>query len=711
MSGAAQPTLQDIAAQFAALSAQVQQLANEQVQLRALDARTGQLEQFVEGLKPDAPDPVVRVRALHEQVQVLEADWQAGDERVRDELQQAQAVLQSRVERVETAFQPNSEWNNDVLAAVQATAQQEVRELQAGLEGRVLQQLQDRNAEAMREMEQAQRRNSLYTDANARVDELTTRVNALERERVGRDIDNANNGGASPGHGRDGASHGHGRGGASTGLGRGGLRASIGMRDGGAQESDNGGGATPMRRSRPSVFLPDAVPMPTPPVAQDAAVSSLQPTYYLTASQVLDARFADEDCPESLAEGDPDAPRDPKYEKDLPDESLWHGKRTMIPREDAKSQGFYDALRKLQQHFKREHIVTSRRRLTALEKMIVPDAERSHFLDMVKVREHAMNRRLTYEEARRLGLDLFSPSDWLAQALSVWRRTLDQGSKPGSKWLASMLQARAMCNNMIPGDEPAFSDAFFALLLRAGVSNAIETELARTDYAVYDATAALATINEVSRRLPNDGAGSQASVNRAQGFTELDAEAVAAVKMVKEMAEVHRTAVVYSGALAELLRSRGISEQEFQRRKQEKECVYCTSKDHFLFSCPEYMSNGLDKSRAQGRQQGKAEYKQDLQRRVLSRADAHRHFRRTGEVAGAHAGGQAQANMVSAGGEAVAKVERGRTMDRSRFAPVTDTRSLSRGLSASSASSLGSDAYALLSEDEEGAENGSGEGR
>ena len=707
MSGAAQPTLQDIAAQLAALSAQVQQLANEQVQLRALDARTGQLEQFVEGLKPDAAEPVVRGPALHEQVQALEASWQAGDERVREELRQAQTDLQTRVERVENALQLDSDYNRDVLTAVRAAAQQEARELQDGLESRVLQQLQDRNAEAMREMEQAQRRNSLYTDANARVDELATRVNALERERVGRDIDNANNGGASPGHGRDGASHGHGRGGASTGLGRGGLRASIGMRDGGAQEAD----ATPMRRSRPSVFLPDAVPMPTPPVAQDAAVSSLQPTYYLTASQVLDARFADEDCPESLAEGDPDAPRDPKYEKDLPAEALWHGKRTMIPREDAQSQGFYDALRKLQQHFKREHIITSRRRLTALEKMIVQDADRSYFLDLVKVREHAEGRRLTYEEARRLGLDIFSPSDWLAQALSVWRKTLDQGSKPGSKWLASMLQVRAMCDNMIPGDEPAFSDAFFALLLRAGVSNAIETELARTDYAVYDATAALATINEVSRRLPNDGAGSQASVNRAQGFTEMDAEAVAAVKMVKEMAEVHRTAVVYSGALAELLRSRGISEQEFQRRKQEKECVYCTSKDHFLFSCPEYMSNGLDKSRAQGRQQGKAEYKQDLQRRVLSRADAHRHFRRTGEVAGAHAGGQAQANMVSAGGEAVAKVERGRTMDRSRFAPVTDTRSLSRGLSASSASSLGSDAYALLSEDEEGAENGSGEGR
>ena len=42
------------------------------------------------------------------------------------------------------------------------------------------------------------------------------------------------------------------------------------------------------------------------------------------------------------------------------------------------------------------------------------------------------------------------------------------------------------------------------------------------------------------------------------------------------MAEVNRTAVVYSGALAELMKERGISEQEFQRRKQEKECVWCS---------------------------------------------------------------------------------------------------------------------------------------
>ena len=187
MSGEAQAVpadLQGIATQLAALSATVQQLADQQrEQLRALDARTGQLEQFVEGLKPGAPEPVVRGPALHEQVQTLEASWQAGDERVRDELRQAQADLQLRVEIVENATRYDAKWVQDVLTAAKAAAQQEARELQEGLEGRVLQQLQDRNAEAMREMEQAQRRNSLYTDANDRVDELATRVHGIGARR------------------------------------------------------------------------------------------------------------------------------------------------------------------------------------------------------------------------------------------------------------------------------------------------------------------------------------------------------------------------------------------------------------------------------------------------------------------------------------------------------------------------------------------------
>ena len=58
---------------------------------------------------------------------------------------------------------------------------------------------------------------------------------------------------------------------------------------------------------------------------------------------------------------------------------------------------------------------------------------RQYFLGMVRVREHALGRKLTYEEARRLCLDLFCPNDFLSQSLSVCRKNLDQGARPGSQ--------------------------------------------------------------------------------------------------------------------------------------------------------------------------------------------------------------------------------------------------------------------------------------
>ena len=116
--------------------------------------------------------------------------------------------------------------------------------------------------------------------------------------------------------------------------------------------------------------------------------------YYLTASQVLDPQFTSEDCPPSLRDGDSSAPLDPKQEKELPSKCQWWGKRTMFEQQEAKSQGIRAAITELQLHFKHENILTSRRRTTALEKMIMSGADRQHFLGMVKVREHALNKQL-----------------------------------------------------------------------------------------------------------------------------------------------------------------------------------------------------------------------------------------------------------------------------------------------------------------------------
>ena len=114
MSGAAQAVPADqmqsiIEAVTRAVREQLQQqLLAEQLPERARvdanDARTGELEQFAESLKPGAPDQVVRERQLYRDTQQLELDWQAGDERVLGELrpvlQQAQTQAQELGVRV-----------------------------------------------------------------------------------------------------------------------------------------------------------------------------------------------------------------------------------------------------------------------------------------------------------------------------------------------------------------------------------------------------------------------------------------------------------------------------------------------------------------------------------------------------------------------------------------------------------------------------------
>jgi hypothetical protein len=156
---------------------------------------------------------------------------------------------------------------------------------------------------------------------------------------------------------------------------------------------------------RPSMFRFDQETEERAEEEQGAPSTPMR--YYLTASQVLDPQFTSEDCPLSLRDGDLSAPPDPKQEKELPSKCQWWGKRTMYEVQDAKSQGICAAITELQLHFKHENILTSRRRTTALEKMIMSSADRQHFLGMVKVREHALGRKLTYEAARRLCLDLF----------------------------------------------------------------------------------------------------------------------------------------------------------------------------------------------------------------------------------------------------------------------------------------------------------------
>jgi hypothetical protein len=692
----------------AALRAELVELRSWSQEVPELVARTEKLEQFVEGLKPDGKDPVVRRDEHNFAIGVMETTQTLAEElkaRV-DELAALKAQVDSVVARVPDDRQ--SPWIQGLSVELEQRVQEDVqRRLDATLKE------YRRDSSTTHQQNQLDGVSDRMDKIDGRIDEHLRRLNnfGMESSRVRFELDTilSEREAKLEGSPMPRMERGAARGGTGSARGRRGDRRLTFEEERAPDETPEGAEYRRGSGGRPSMFRFDQETEERAEEEQGAPSTPMR--YYLTASQVLDPQFTSEDCPLSLRDGDSSAPPDPKQEKELPSKCQWWGKRTMYEVQDAKSQGICAAITELQLHFKHENILTSRRRTTALEKMIMSSADRQHFLGMVKVREHALGRKLTYEAARRLCLDLFCPNDFLPQSLNVWRKNLDQGARPGSQWLASMLQYRRLCDNMTPGAEPAFSDAFFALLLRAGVSESIENEIARTDYAVYDSAEALERIDQVSRRLPNDGAGTRASVNRLQG-QEMDPATVAAVKLANVMAEVNRTAVVYSGALAELMKERGISEQEFQRRKQEKECVWCSSKDHFLFSCPDYVTHGLNKSRAQGQQQGRADYKRELKDRVLSRADAQRHFRRTGEVAGAHA----RANVVDGTAATALDKDRGREIERGRYAPAIGgrslSRSLSRGLSSSSVSSAGSDAFAFVSDDDDpGAGNGNGAGR
>ena len=61
---------------------------------RELSARTEELEQFVQGLKPEAADPVVRRQEHQGAFCVIEAKWLAGDNQLRDELATTQTLAQ-----------------------------------------------------------------------------------------------------------------------------------------------------------------------------------------------------------------------------------------------------------------------------------------------------------------------------------------------------------------------------------------------------------------------------------------------------------------------------------------------------------------------------------------------------------------------------------------------------------------------------------------
>ena len=76
----------------AAISAELDELRLLSQEVPGLVARTRELGWFVNGLKPEAANPVVCKQNQHDTLCVIEANWQSGDNQVREELVTTQTL-------------------------------------------------------------------------------------------------------------------------------------------------------------------------------------------------------------------------------------------------------------------------------------------------------------------------------------------------------------------------------------------------------------------------------------------------------------------------------------------------------------------------------------------------------------------------------------------------------------------------------------------
>jgi hypothetical protein len=373
--------------------------------LRAASREVPGLEQFVVGLKPDGADPVVRRAEHHQALGAMEAGWKEGDNRVREELATTQTLAQELKARVDEFAALKAQVDSVVARVPDDRQSQWIQGLYLELEQRVQEDVKQRLDATLKE----HRRDSSTTHQQNQLDGVNERMNkfGLTINSVRFEIDAIKDGLGELEAKLEGPPMPR----MARGAARGGMRG-IPLNGRPAEAADvsveGNAGATGSARGRRGdrrlTFEDERAPDETPEGAEYRRGSGGRPSmfrfdqetdkraeeehgapstptrYYLTASQVLDPQFTSEDCPPSLRDGDSSAPLDPKQEKELPSKCQWWGKRTMFDAQDPKSQGICAAITELQLHFKHENMRTSRRRTTALEKMIMSSADRQYFL-------------------------------------------------------------------------------------------------------------------------------------------------------------------------------------------------------------------------------------------------------------------------------------------------------------------------------------------
>ena len=318
----------------------------------------------------------------------------------------------------------------------------------------------------------------------------------------------------------------------------------------------------------------------------------------------------------------------------LVDEEYWLGDRTRMAHVGSKEvakQGVFQLLVRLENKFVIHNVVLQRQRLILLYESFskVPGLY-EELLSTING-EQPGGEGIPWRKIRSLVLDTFSPPDWWAQTLELWRASQVQGSRPGHIWLNEFDHWMSVIQQCLPDHERALPDQFEAKLLRGGVSirchNALlgrsvgvdmndpvqvktQIRLVCSEYA--DGLAGEKKDKGELRRAAADSAQAASSARETLA-TELGFASQAELSALTQGASVAgvlkaiRTdrdleavckRVHYSGAMADMLHNSGVTESMFQERMSKGQCVLCGATDHRLYTCPNYSQSKLDDLKA-----------------------------------------------------------------------------------------------------------------
>ena len=160
-----------------------------------------------------------------------------------------------------------------------------------------------------------------------------------------------------------------------------------------------------------------------------------------------------------------------------------------------------------------------------------------------------------------------------------------QKSQPADVWMQRFEFWNHVIGTFMPQGGAAVTEPFYAILLRAGATSAIEDELIRRDFKVFDPVETSKEITRCAERLPHGGAAkkAEAEVNKVLSAesSDLRAELRRAEDLEQSRAELRRAEQVdravqmleefdaecsrlqYAGNLANDLKQMGVSQMTF----------------------------------------------------------------------------------------------------------------------------------------------------